>query len=366
MQSKRMSATQEMLKGVYPKFQGIAGRNALILHCTYAAIAGTVPDQLIPASTVQTAIAWTKWELSQTLLQYQLLGLTDDPELSRILKFIDKFTGKGWVSARDVHSWWSTKSDRTANNIRQFMAKVVGLGYAINNDQPAESNKYQIQISGKSAHNAHKKSETYTESESQMRTSEPAKSTVEKPEPNDTNVGDVVGDLTHSSTHKSINYPDLPITQRGSESAGNFAGKVAHKPETTLNGRPIGSSSEIAGNSVRLVHTLPSNSFSDVVGIVGTFPDNKNLKIGERVMLGEEIITIDRIEDDFIGGRSDDGSYLGGYSDSVRSLSVDELPVNLLPTNGKIDRVPLGNGMVQIVRQEQLETIAAGEIEYEC
>ena len=96
------SSSSNLMKGVYSKFQGIAGRNALIIHRTLAAIAGTVPNQLISASTLETAIEWTKWELSQTLLQYQLLGLTDDPELSRILKFIDKFIGKGWVSARDV------------------------------------------------------------------------------------------------------------------------------------------------------------------------------------------------------------------------------------------------------------------------
>jgi Protein of unknown function (DUF3987) len=321
MQSKRMSATQEMLKGVYPKFAGICGRNTLILHCTYAAIAGTVPDQLITASTVETAIAWTKWELSQTLLQYQKLGLTDDPELSRILKFIDKFSGKGWVSARDVHSWWSTKSDRTADNIRQFMAKVVGLGYAIDNEQPADSNKYQIQISDKSAHNAHRKSEIYTERGLQVRASEPAKSTPEKPEPNDSNVWDVAG----NNAHKSIDDPDLPITQRGSESAGNFAGNSAHKPETTLNGHHSSLSSESVGNGAHIVHGIHSNGSSNVAGIAGTFHKN-NLKIGDRAKLGDDIFTIDRIEDDFIGGTADDGSYIGGNINSVQSIAVDESP----------------------------------------
>lgn len=184
-EDKTFSESSWIARGTYAKIEGIAARNALIIHRTMAAIAGVIPDRQISASTMAIAIEWTKWELSQTLLEYQMLGLTNDPEQARILKFIDKFTDKGWVSARDVHSWWSPKSDRNANNIRQFMAKVVGLGYAIDNEQPTDSNKYQIQISMKSAHNAHKKSETHTEREPQARAGEPAKSTAEKPEASD-------------------------------------------------------------------------------------------------------------------------------------------------------------------------------------
>lgn len=104
IEDKILSGSTGLIKGTYSKFHGIAGRNALILHRTLAAIAGTAPEQLISLKTLELAIAWTKWELSQTLLQYQLLGLTNDPELSRILKFIDKFTGKGWVTVRDVRN----------------------------------------------------------------------------------------------------------------------------------------------------------------------------------------------------------------------------------------------------------------------
>ena len=107
---------------------------------------------------------------------------------------------------------------------------------------------------------------------------------------------------------------------------------------------------------------------NDFVANVATFSHvNENIfKIGDRVKLGDEIFIIDRIEKDFIGGQAIDGSYIGGHTDSVQFVSVDESPVTP-PTNVKIDRVPLGNGMVEIVRQEQSETtIEAGEIEYEC
>jgi hypothetical protein len=95
---------------------------------------------------MELAIAWTKWELSQTLLQYQLLGLTNDPELSRILKFIDKFTGKGWVKPVEVRGWWSVKPKPSFDELKKFMARVVSLGYVIDNDEPIESSKYQIKI----------------------------------------------------------------------------------------------------------------------------------------------------------------------------------------------------------------------------
>ena len=115
-----------------------------------------LPQTRIAASTMAIAIDWTKWELSQTLLEYQMLGLTNDPEQSRILKFIDKFSGKDWVSARDVDRWWSARTKPPANELREFMAKVVKLGQAIDNDEAIESSKYRIQISSDSNKNIFK------------------------------------------------------------------------------------------------------------------------------------------------------------------------------------------------------------------
>lgn len=146
IEDKTLSGSSGLVKGTYAKFHGIAGRNALILHRTLAAINNTEPLQLISADVMELAIAWTKWELSQTLLQYQLLGLTDDLELARILKFIDKFTGKGWVSPSDTRAWWSVKPKPSFEDLKKFMAKVVSLGCAIDNDEPIESSKYRIQI----------------------------------------------------------------------------------------------------------------------------------------------------------------------------------------------------------------------------
>jgi hypothetical protein len=132
-----------------------------------AAIAGVVPESQISASTMAIAIEWTNWELSQTLLQYQMLGLTDDPELKKVLKFIDKFTGKGRVTPRAVRNWWSGSEKPATHEIRSFMAKVVGLGYAIDNGESIDSSKYQIQILENPSPFSPSMSETSTQQHSQ-------------------------------------------------------------------------------------------------------------------------------------------------------------------------------------------------------
>ncbi len=227
---------------------------------------------------------WTKWELSQTLLEYQILGLTNDPEQSRILKFLDKFSGKGWVSAREVDRWWSARTKPPANELREFMSKVVKLGQAIDNDEAIESSKYRIQISS-----------------------------------------------------------------NGSDSSDKNSVNVAEK-QTRL-------SLTLVTNSEIEALKLLQNGGSE---FVTTDRANGSDKIGDRAKLGDDIITIEKITDDFIGGTSDSGSYVGGSIDSCRIVS-DEIP----PTpQGEIERVPIGDGFVEIVRQET--TIEAGEIEYEC
>jgi Protein of unknown function (DUF3987) len=158
VEDKVMVETSELLRGTYAKAEGIAGRNALIVHRAIAAQQEVIPNLAISSEVMAMAIEWTQWELGQTLLEYQRLGLTDDPELSRILKFIDKFEEKGWITARMVDRWWSNKPHPPANELREFMAKIVKLGYAISNDKPTDSSQYQIQILGKCTDNTDKAS----------------------------------------------------------------------------------------------------------------------------------------------------------------------------------------------------------------
>ena len=339
IEDKVLSDSTELVKGTYSKFHGIAGRNALILHRTLAAIKGTEPEQLISTGVMELAIAWTKWELSQTLLQYQLLGLTNDPELSRILKFIDKFTGKGWVKPVDVRSWWSVKPKPAFDELKKFMAKVVSLGYAIDNDEPTESSKYQIKILEKSSQSSHSYPETPAETDVQERLSV---------------VTDSKNGIAQTCVGKGLNV----VTTNGQESS--------HNPEPTANGHQGDLLLESVTIGSHSINPLPTNGSRDVVTTLTTFSNKNIFKIGDRAKLGDEIFIIDRIEKDFIGGQAIDGSYIGGHTDSVQSVSVDESPVTP-PKNETIDRVPVGNGMVEIVRQGQSETtIDDEEVEYEC
>ena len=136
-----MTEPSDLLRGTYAKAEGIAGRNALIVHRAIAAQQGVVPELAISGEVMAMAIEWTQWELGQTLLEYQRLGLTDDPELSRILKFIDKFEGKGWITARTVDRWWSTKPHPPANVLREFMAKIYSCQSLPRRTRPPRSQR---------------------------------------------------------------------------------------------------------------------------------------------------------------------------------------------------------------------------------
>ena len=288
MQSKRLSATQEMLKGVYPKFAGIAGRNALILHCTYAAIAGTVPDQLIPASTIETAIAWTKWELSQTLLQYQLLGLTDDPDLSRALKLIDQFKGKGWFNARDI----SRKVP--ANELRIIMAKVVGLGYAIDNGESKDSSGYKIQIL-KSGDIGDKPPETVIQQQENLSPPTETKLSANSIESSNSNGLEFVisgGDKVTNGNGKGDISSVAPVVS-------TFVPKGGDRPETAVSSDlSIHNDNfvSVRGDSIKAIH---SNVSSELVTNVSTFERDKNLKVGDRVQWGDIDLIPDATEEEF-------------------------------------------------------------------
>jgi Protein of unknown function (DUF3987) len=333
MQDKRLSANQEMLRGVYPKFHGICGRNALILHCTYAAIAGTVPDQLIPASTMETAIAWTKWELSQTLMQYQLLGLTDDPELARILKFINKFTGKGWVSARDVRNWWSGSSKPDATEIKSFMAKVVGLGHALDNDEPIDSGKYRIQILANPSPSSPAINKTHTHQhsqaglglvqnyrqENQESSQEAGLSGWTKPSPQ----------VSPDSNKPDIHQPSDEDSELWTKTWTNSS----PPPENTVNGHYSDSDAKTwtKPSPASMIHLSTDPAIS---GLDGLEIPNKNIfKIGDYAKAGDDIVVITEVKEDYISGLDKDKNPIGGHPNSFTIASVEDYAA----TQGELD-----------------------------
>jgi hypothetical protein len=58
---------------------------------------------------------------------------TTDPAEARILKFINRFAGKGWVKTRMVTHWWSGKTKPSANDIRAF---IVTSNSQVSQSQP--------------------------------------------------------------------------------------------------------------------------------------------------------------------------------------------------------------------------------------
>ena len=162
MEEKVWNEPSHLLRATYAKFKGAAARIALILHCTHAAIANRSPDTSVSPDTLSTAIAFTKWLLDQTLLEYQRIGLLDDPKLNRIFKFIDKFDGRDWINAQTVKAWWSAKIKPAANELRSFMAEVVALGHALDNGESPTSSKYQILITKKGSPFSPKTAQTNT------------------------------------------------------------------------------------------------------------------------------------------------------------------------------------------------------------
>jgi hypothetical protein len=103
----------------------------------------------VSASTMYHAIELGKCLLLETEKVLALTGSnpTTDPTDARILKFINRFTGKGWIKARMVTHWWSGKTKPPVKDIRAFMLKVVELGYAHENDElKRNSPDHQIEV----------------------------------------------------------------------------------------------------------------------------------------------------------------------------------------------------------------------------
>jgi hypothetical protein len=134
-----------ILRATYPKTRERAARIALVTHLIHTAMAGVDQEPIISAETLRTAIQFTRWLQGQTRLLYAELGVADNPETVKILKFVNRFRGCGWLKARMVKDWWPSRDKPTHDTARQFMARVVSLGYAIGNGK--DEADFRIQIS---------------------------------------------------------------------------------------------------------------------------------------------------------------------------------------------------------------------------
>ena len=151
------------LGSIYGKAKDRVARIALSLHLLQAAVDGVDPELEISADTMHHAIELGKCLLLETEKCFGLVGATTDPDDERILKFVIDFSGKDYIDSRGVRNWWSTKPKPGVEITRPFMSKVVSLGYAIDNGEPADSAKYKIKILGKGSPSSPHPSKKHTE-----------------------------------------------------------------------------------------------------------------------------------------------------------------------------------------------------------
>lgn len=286
-------------------------------------------------------IDWTKWELSQTLLEYQMLGLTNDPEQSRILKFIDKFSGKGWVSARDVDRWWSARTKPPANELREFMAKVVKLGQAIDNDEAnakratkaVASSKYRIQISSNGSDSSDKNSVNVAEKHMRLSLPLVTNSDAEAVKHSHNGDSEFVTTTRSLGSDKSENRQDIQTEIKSDEFVTNFATNGSDKPETSLNGHHSQRSTNFVTKGSDSVNNMYDKQFSDSVTNVTTDPNKNIFKIGDYAKAGDGIVVITEVKEDYISGLDKDKNPFGGHPNSFTIASAAEFAA----TQGELD-----------------------------
>jgi Protein of unknown function (DUF3987) len=295
------------LESIYGKAKDRVARIALALHLLHAAANGKEPEPDISEDTMLHAIALGRCLLLET---EKALALTDanpttNPEDDRILKFVTRFKGKGWINARNVRDWSTAKPKPDADNCRKFLEEIVSLGMAIDNDKTSDSSKYAIKIPDNSSPNSPKTAQSYDHQ--QFEDGLLDSPSIVQGSPTIVQEPPVREDLAHGLLDSPCSDPS---------------------PHNNL-----GLSDGLLGLTDGLLSSPSSNQYSegnrDIYGLLGlpstNFSKNLDFKIGDRAKLGDDIFTIDKIENDFIGGTSDDGCYIGGDIIGVQFVSGDDI-----------------------------------------
>ena len=143
-ENQKVSEPNSALRAIYPKAKERAARIALIVHCVNAIVDDQIPETIVPSEILEVAIAFTNWLIGQARLIYADSGITIHPDSSRITRFVERFKGTGWITARKVTHWSSSREKLTADTARAFMKQIVDLGHAVDNQQSGRA--YQIRI----------------------------------------------------------------------------------------------------------------------------------------------------------------------------------------------------------------------------
>jgi hypothetical protein len=135
LEQLRISHPSPGMRAVYSKMEGYIGRLALNLHILYELTVGkTLPDQEIPLSIIERAIALAKFYIGQVKLIHA--NSTTDlgemaPHLAKVVelsKRMDKATGNSWIKAKTVQSGYDSRHRPRPDVIRSWFRELEALG----------------------------------------------------------------------------------------------------------------------------------------------------------------------------------------------------------------------------------------------
>ena len=130
----RVSHPSPGMRAVYSKMEGYIGRLALNLHVLHELAAGkTLPDEEIPLSHIECAIALAKFYIGQVKLIHA--NCTADqgelaPHLAKIVelsKRMDTTTGNSWIKAKVVQSGYDSRHRPQPDAIRSWFRELEAL-----------------------------------------------------------------------------------------------------------------------------------------------------------------------------------------------------------------------------------------------
>ena len=127
----KLSEPHPSIRALYPKARERAARIALVLHVVESALQNRMPSVVVEVETIGAAIRFVQWSINQTRILYADLGLTEHQDSNLILRFVERFSNHDWIDTYRVRSWYPTRQKPNIQECRNFMRKLVYLGYAL-------------------------------------------------------------------------------------------------------------------------------------------------------------------------------------------------------------------------------------------
>jgi len=143
-ETQKLAEPHPSIRTLFPKARERAARIALVFHIVEAVANNQMPSQEISATTLNAAIQFVQWTIKQTRLLYADLGITEHQDSAKITRFVERFRYADWITPRMVRTWTAAREKPSSEQCRQFMQKIVDLGYAANNGQTGREFRIKI------------------------------------------------------------------------------------------------------------------------------------------------------------------------------------------------------------------------------